>query len=68
MELWSSTLVSHGESVVAVAPKRPHDAVHSQGKVLADRRVLYKYINPNLVAVVVEGLDDAKKRKVDFLK
>ncbi|GAU94274.1 hypothetical protein RvY_06079-2 [Ramazzottius varieornatus] len=61
VELWNSTLVSHGESVVAVAPKRPHDAVHSQGKVLADRRVLYKYINPNLVAVVVEGLDDVKK-------
>lgn len=61
VELWSSTLASNGELIASIAPKRPHDAVHSQGKVLADRRVLYKYINPNLVAVVVEGLDESKK-------
>lgn len=27
------------------------ERVHSQGKVLGDRSVLYKYSNPNLVAV-----------------
>lgn len=29
--------------------------VHSQGRVLGDRSVLYKYLNPNLVVVVTEG-------------
>ena len=29
--------------------------VHSQGRVLGDRSVLYKYLNPNLVVVVAEG-------------
>jgi hypothetical protein len=63
VEVWSVALTSAGEVVLAVTPKRPHDFVHSQGKVLADRRVLYKYINPNLVAVSVQGDDDTKKRK-----
>lgn len=31
--------------------------VHSQGRVLGDRSVLYKYINPNLAVVVGEGED-----------
>ena len=29
--------------------------VHSQGRVLGDRSVLYKYLNPNLVVVTTEG-------------
>jgi len=28
------------------------EKVHSQGKVLGDRTVLYKYANPNLIAIV----------------
>jgi len=35
--------------------------VHSQGIVLEDRSVLYKYLNPNLVAVVTEGEDSQQK-------
>jgi len=35
--------------------------VHSQGIVLEDRSVLYKYLNPNLVAVVTEGEDNQQK-------
>jgi len=35
--------------------------VHSQGIVLADRSVLYKYLNPNLAVVVAEGVDSASK-------
>jgi len=35
--------------------------VHSQGIVLEDRSVLYKYLNPNLVAVVAEGEDNQQK-------
>lgn len=29
--------------------------VHSQGRVLADRSVLYKYLNPNMVAIATAG-------------
>lgn len=35
--------------------------VHSQGIVLEDRSVLYKYLNPNLIAVVAEGKDSQHK-------
>jgi len=35
--------------------------VHSQGIVLEDRSVLYKYLNPNLVAVIAEGEDGQQK-------
>ena len=35
--------------------------VHSQGRVLGDRSVLYKYLNPNLVAIVTEGEDAGAK-------
>ena len=35
--------------------------VHSLGIVLEDRSVQYKYLNPNLVAVVTEGEDHQQK-------
>ena len=35
--------------------------VHSQGRVLGDRSVLYKYLNPNMVVVVTEGQDTSAK-------
>ena len=31
--------------------------IHSQGKALADRSVLYKYMNPNLIAVLTESTE-----------
>ena len=40
--------------------KSPLEHVHSQGKVLGDRRVLYKYLNPNLIAVGTEVTPDTK--------
>ena len=36
------------------------ESVHSIGRVLGDRRVLYKYLNPNLVAIALEGVDTKK--------
>ena len=36
------------------------DRIHSAGIVLGDRSVLYKYTNPNLIAVVTEGVDYQK--------
>ncbi|KAK2174177.1 hypothetical protein NP493_820g01017 [Ridgeia piscesae] len=35
--------------------------LQQQGIVLADRSVLYKYLNPNLAVVVAEGVDSASK-------
>jgi hypothetical protein len=38
------------------------ERVHSQGRVLGDRSVLYKYVNPNLVVVVcTEGGSDQQQ-------
>uniref|UniRef100_A0A1I7ZIA1 ER membrane protein complex subunit 1 n=1 Tax=Steinernema glaseri TaxID=37863 RepID=A0A1I7ZIA1_9BILA len=55
---WQSDLgLSKDEKVISVAGKHPHQKVHSQGRVLGDRSVLYKYSNPSLVAV--SALDSA---------
>ncbi|XP_058063003.1 ER membrane protein complex subunit 1 isoform X1 [Anopheles bellator] len=48
---------SKRQQIVACEGKSPIEHVHSQGRVMADRSVLYKYINPNLVAVATHGLD-----------
>lgn len=40
-----------GERIISVTPRPVNDPVASIGKVLGDRRVLYKYLNPNLVLV-----------------
>ncbi|KAF2139060.1 uncharacterized protein K452DRAFT_233269 [Aplosporella prunicola CBS 121167] len=40
-----------GERIINVTPRPALDPVASIGKVLGDRRVLYKYLNPNLVLV-----------------
>ena len=45
---------------VFLATKNLLELVHSQGKVLGDRRVLYKYLNPNLIAVGTEVTPDTK--------
>ena len=38
------------------------ELVSSQGRVLADRSVQYKYLNPHLIAVVTESTDPSKRR------
>ncbi|KAK3727887.1 hypothetical protein QZH41_010605, partial [Actinostola sp. cb2023] len=40
--------------------KSAAEHVHSQGKVLGDRRVLYRYLNPNLISVGTEAITDGK--------
>jgi hypothetical protein len=40
-----------GERILSVTPRPADDPVASIGKVLGDRRVLYKYLNPNLALV-----------------
>uniref|UniRef100_A0A8C4R981 ER membrane protein complex subunit 1 n=2 Tax=Eptatretus burgeri TaxID=7764 RepID=A0A8C4R981_EPTBU len=46
--------IPEGHKVLEVAGKHPGETVHSQGRVLGDRSVLYKYVNPHLVAVAMQ--------------
>ncbi|XP_055587315.1 ER membrane protein complex subunit 1 isoform X2 [Uranotaenia lowii] len=60
---WSVNLsgAERGQQIVAIESKNPIEHVHSQGRVLSDRSVLYKYINPNLIAVATHGPDNIHK-------
>lgn len=60
---WKVHLGSQGnqQKILKIASKNPIEHVHSQGRVLADRSVLYKYLNPNLVAIVTQGPDPIHK-------
>lgn len=80
-QVWRTQLSTTSSSVRinSVVPKSPYggchvcvsmptmyaERVHSQGRVLGDRSVLYKYVNPNLVVVVcTEGGSDAQQSDV----
>ncbi|KAI5633588.1 ER membrane protein complex subunit 1 [Phthorimaea operculella] len=61
---WSVNLGGNnavGHRIVTAVGKRPQERVHSAGRVLGDRSVLYKYSNPNLVLFVTEGPDALHK-------
>lgn len=47
--------------LMAVKAKHPNERVHSQGRVLPDRSVYYKYVNPNLLAVATISDDPIHK-------
>lgn len=55
-----------GERIIGVTSRPLHDPVASIGKVLGDRRVLYKYLNPNL-ALVTAVSDSARSASVYLL-
>ncbi|CAN8006002.1 unnamed protein product [Ixodes hexagonus] len=59
--VWSVSLHQDGQTISHVVMRNPLEHVHSQGRVMGDRSVLYKYLNPNLVAVVTEGVDSVHK-------
>lgn len=65
MPIWNVRLGGHNseQHIIGVAQKNPIEHVHSQGRVLGDRSVLYKYINPNLVAFVTQAPDPTHKCK-----
>lgn len=48
-QLWSVNLAP--SELVALSTRPSIERVHSQGRVLPDRSVYYKYVNPNLVAL-----------------
>ncbi|XP_052082314.1 ER membrane protein complex subunit 1-like isoform X2 [Mytilus californianus] len=56
-KVWNVNLQKKQQIIKDVVFKRYNEHVHSQGRVLGDRSVLYKYINPNLAVVVAEGED-----------
>ncbi|KAG5899737.1 hypothetical protein JTB14_006076 [Gonioctena quinquepunctata] len=47
--------------IIALGAKHPNERVHSQGRVLPDRSVYYKYVNPNLVAIATLSEDPVHK-------
>uniref|UniRef100_A0A8C4MAD5 ER membrane protein complex subunit 1 n=1 Tax=Equus asinus asinus TaxID=83772 RepID=A0A8C4MAD5_EQUAS len=54
---WELTVPPEVQRIVQVEGKRSSEHVHSQGRVMGDRSVLYKVLNPNLLAVVTESTD-----------
>ncbi|PYH48770.1 uncharacterized protein BP01DRAFT_311326 [Aspergillus saccharolyticus JOP 1030-1] len=52
-------LPPHGEKIVYATARPAHDPVASIGKVLGDRSVLYKYLNPNLALITTVGENTA---------
>lgn len=56
MEIWR--LNFEDEKIISIASKLHNDRIHSHGKVLGDRSVLYKYLNPNMIGVVTSGEDN----------
>jgi len=57
--VWS--LNSPGTNIIHVRTRQQDEKVHSAGRVMDDRSVLFKYMNPNLALVVAEGQDTTSK-------
>ncbi|KAJ1350486.1 hypothetical protein KIN20_006284 [Parelaphostrongylus tenuis] len=52
IKTWEADLhITSTEKIIEIKGKPMHQKVHSQGRVLIDRNVQYKYVNPNLVAI-----------------
>ncbi|XP_030078280.1 ER membrane protein complex subunit 1 [Microcaecilia unicolor] len=61
-EMWDVTIPTDLQRIVCVKGKRANEHVHSQGRVMGDRSVLYKYLNPNLLTVLTESTDTHPER------
>ena len=61
--MWS--IASPGAKVVSLSGKSSDQVVHSQGRVMADRSVLFKYVNPNLGFLMAEGKDASLKNFIN---
>uniref|UniRef100_A0A158R7I7 ER membrane protein complex subunit 1 n=1 Tax=Taenia asiatica TaxID=60517 RepID=A0A158R7I7_TAEAS len=60
--LWHMHLSSedYPQRILQAAVHPPNEHVYSMGRVLGDRNVLYKYVNPNLLAVMTGGVSKAR--------
>ncbi|XP_012260554.2 ER membrane protein complex subunit 1 isoform X1 [Athalia rosae] len=65
-KVWEMMLSTRTQQITDVISKSTIERVHSQGRVLGDRSVLYKYINPNLVAVVTQGVGSTHKNTLNL--
>ncbi|XP_050691412.1 ER membrane protein complex subunit 1-like [Eriocheir sinensis] len=63
-EIWTVSL--GGGPITGVHGKLVSEKVHSPGRVLADRSVLYKYVNPNLAVVTTQGYDHINKNTMNL--
>ncbi|KAM4014709.1 ER membrane protein complex subunit 1 [Anomaloglossus baeobatrachus] len=61
-EIWEILLPPELQRITVVKGKRSNEHVHSQGRVMGDRSVLYKYLNPNLLALITESTDSHPDR------
>lgn len=52
-QIWTFS-ISTSEHIIDVKMKRIDEEVHSPARVLGDRGILYKYVNPNLMAVMTQ--------------
>lgn len=56
-----------GQKIIRATSRPAHDPVASIGKVLGDRSVLYKYLNPNLALVTAVGHNSASFYLLDAI-
>ncbi|GAB1311633.1 ER membrane protein complex subunit 1 [Madurella fahalii] len=61
---WAFSLPQN-QRVVSIATRPPHDVVASIGRVLGDRGVKYKYLNPN--TLVLAAVDDTARALTVYL-
>ncbi|VVC41234.1 Hypothetical protein CINCED_3A015652 [Cinara cedri] len=59
-EVWK-TQFNKPTHIIAIGSRDAMEHIHSQGRVLSDRSVLYKYINPNMVAILTLAPDTMHK-------
>ncbi|CAG0898332.1 unnamed protein product [Darwinula stevensoni] len=60
-EAWRVHFPVNTQRIEMISKKRQGEKVHSQGRVLGDRSVLYKYLNPNLFALATTSYDSIAK-------
>uniref|UniRef100_A0ABD2XHY3 ER membrane protein complex subunit 1 n=1 Tax=Trichogramma kaykai TaxID=54128 RepID=A0ABD2XHY3_9HYME len=65
-KVWEMVLPPKTQKIIHVVGKKSYERVHSQGRVLSDRSVLYKYVNPNLVVVVTQGVEGSQKNTLNL--
>ncbi|KAL3285148.1 hypothetical protein HHI36_019269 [Cryptolaemus montrouzieri] len=51
-----------GSKLAGISTRPSGERVHSQGRVLPDRSVYYKYVNPNMIAVATISEDPVNKQ------
>lgn len=56
-----------GQKIIRATSRPAHDPVASIGKVLGDRSVLYKYLNPNLALITAVGENSASFYLLDAI-